>query len=172
MLGAAGRVDGEHQTQKVIEGMTDTRIGQLVAGSASFGYRHHQPAAPQTTQVVGHDLARHSDLLGEFGGMVGSLAQVQQDLGPRRVGQGMSEPGQGIGVKERLHARTKYIRICIQKKVYRKLRGRELQRRDPKSTEFLHRHAKKARLNVSFDPTDQPPTFRRGRSLRTDLQIR
>src|SRR6478735_7137895 len=22
--------------------------------------------------------------------------------------------------------------------------------------EFLHRHAKKARLNVSFDPTDQP----------------
>ena len=32
MLGAAGRVDGEHQTQKVIEGMTDTRIGQLVAG--------------------------------------------------------------------------------------------------------------------------------------------
>ena len=38
--------------------------------------------------------------------------------------------------------------------------------------EFLHRHAKKARLNVSFDPTDQPSYVTKRAIAATDLQIR
>ncbi len=80
MLGAAGRINRENQTQEIIQSMPDARIGQLISGPTTLGHRDHQPATTQTSQMIGHRLTRDADRLGQIRGMPRSLTQSQQDL--------------------------------------------------------------------------------------------
>ena len=47
MLGAAGRVDGQHEAEQVIEGMRNARIGQLIPRSPALGDRDDEAATAQ-----------------------------------------------------------------------------------------------------------------------------
>ena len=104
MLGAAGRIDRENQTQEIIQSMPDARIGQLVSGPTTLGHRDHEPATTQTPQMIGHRLTRDPDRLGQIGGMLRRLTQSQQDLRASGIGEGIAEPGQRIGMNHGLHA--------------------------------------------------------------------
>lgn len=106
MLGAAGWIDREHQPQEIVQSMTNTPIGELITGTATFRNRDHQPAAAQASQMVGHDLAGDADLLGQIGRVLRRLAQNQQDLGAGGIGKRMTEPSQRIGMHLGFHDST------------------------------------------------------------------
>ena len=67
---------------------------------ASVFHRIDQPAAAQAGELVRDDLAGHLKGIGEVGRNRRGFAQGKQDLHPSRVGERVTEPGEGFGVAE------------------------------------------------------------------------
>lgn len=92
------RVDGQDDTEKVVERVPEPRVGQLVTHPTAFGYRDDQATAAQAAEVVGQGLAGHAELVGEGGRIGRAVAECEQDTGASRVGQGRTEPGENLAV--------------------------------------------------------------------------
>lgn len=97
-LRETGRLHDEDNTQKVCQRMRKTRVRQLVPGPPAVGGGHDQAAPAQAGEVVGHGLTGDSHLVSQVGWVCRSAGQGQQRAGARGIGQGVAEPGQGVGL--------------------------------------------------------------------------
>lgn len=89
--------------------MRQFRVGQLVAGAPTFRYRHHQAAAPQAGQMIGHALPRHPRCLGQIGRVTGPVLEGQQDSAPGLIGQGVTEASEHRHMRQGFHNPEQYI---------------------------------------------------------------
>ncbi|GAB3960310.1 hypothetical protein GCM10027614_81870 [Micromonospora vulcania] len=74
--------------------------------SGVLGCGDDQAAATQTRQVVGQVLPAGAQQFGEVGRVARAVPQREQEAGPDRIGQGVTEAGQDLAVRERLHRLT------------------------------------------------------------------
>lgn len=86
-VAASGKVERREQAK----GVTEPGVGELVADPAAFGSRGDQPALAQTGQVVREVGARCAELMGEVGGIGGTLHQHHQHPASSGVSEGPSD---------------------------------------------------------------------------------
>lgn len=68
-------VAGEHHAEQVVQRERQFRLGQLIAGAPPLRNRYHQPAPPQVGQMVRQLGPRHTECLGQLGGVGRPITQ-------------------------------------------------------------------------------------------------
>ncbi len=76
---------------QILQGMGQPSIGQLIAIASALGNGHHQAAATQAGQMIGHRLSSHTQEICQVSRIVRSVSQAHQDPGASRVGEGMAK---------------------------------------------------------------------------------
>lgn len=92
---------GELESAEGHKRVSQTRIGEFVAGSPPFGRCRHQPTTAQASQVVADVGSAAVEIIGEFGGVRGARKQGDENALPSTVGQSFAEPGEHINVYRR-----------------------------------------------------------------------
>ena len=103
MPSGAGRVsvfgvDGQDDTQQVVQGVPEARVGEFVADPPPLGDGDDQAATAQAGQVVGQGLSGYAELVGEVGRVCGVVPEREQDAGTGGIGQGGAEASEDLAV--------------------------------------------------------------------------
>jgi hypothetical protein len=80
------RINRQHQTQQIIQCVANAAICQFVSGPTALGDRDDESASAQACQMIGEDLSRNTDLIGQVRWKARRTVQTEQDPGARGVG--------------------------------------------------------------------------------------
>lgn len=92
---AGGRKD---EGAEVLEGVRQSRVSQLVAGSSPFGVSLDESAPPQAGEVVRDIRARQTQAVGKIGRIGRAAQHLDEESTSRVIGKSHTHPAEGSEV--------------------------------------------------------------------------
>lgn len=84
----------QDDAEQFIHSEAQVLVAEAIPGSPAFGNGLDQSASAQACQLIGHDLSRDPERIGQVRGKARGIAQRKQDADPFRFGQRVPESRQ------------------------------------------------------------------------------